>query len=442
MSSVAASKKWGGNGLAAPSAQDGNAWLHAIGLIAAVPALLALVTWDYDGQMSGAWFALRHFSIPATMAELFVIFVALRSGLHLGLLWRALPNLAKAAAALWVLFALISVIFPADARAESAMAYSIFILLRFVMHGLFLAALVHLIDGAKGFYAEKWLQIITAGIIAYVAILAIFALTLPDPAQFPWTYRMPSATNIRQIANVIAIPAAAPTALILFGAASRRWAYTALLFVILLFLSWSGSRGALLALAAATCAALLLFRHMPPVKSLLSIIGAYCFAAAASLALPLPNGSFGLYRFAEKIADSADVSSGRIDIWRNTLTEIANSPWLGHGSGHFNGNMRAIYGFDFNHPHNFILQFAYDWGILGALAAALMLALLGVAIFKRSAGRANLAGFAAMASFLTLMAIGLIDGALFYPLTIMMAAATLAPIFAAYPPPSVTPESL
>ena len=115
-------------------------------------------------------------------------------------------------------------------------------------------------------------------------------------------------------------------------------------------------------------------------------------------------------------------------MWQNTFTEITKSPWLGYGSGSYNGHMRELYGFDFNHPHNFILQFAYDWGIFGSAAVTALLVILGVSIARRA--RQNvLAGFAAIAAFGAMIMTALIDGALFHPLTIILPIAILAPVF-------------
>ena len=91
--------------------------------------------------------------------------------------------------------------------------------------------------------------------------------------------------------------------------------------------------------------------------------------------------------------------------------------------------MRELYGFDFNHPHNFILQFAYDWGIFGSAAVTALLVMLGVSIARR-ARQHVLAGFAATSGiWLAMIMTALIDGALFHPLTIILPIAILAPVF-------------
>ncbi|MEO8124287.1 MAG: Wzy polymerase domain-containing protein [Burkholderiales bacterium] len=79
-----------------------------------------------------------------------------------------------------------------------------------------------------------------------------------------------------------------------------------------------------------------------------------------------------------------DISSSRFAIWANTLTLIAAHPWAGVGWGDFNfawtltpfpGRPVAF----FDHTHNLVLQFAVE---LGLPLAALVLALLGVALWR------------------------------------------------------------
>ncbi|NJM50772.1 MAG: O-antigen ligase family protein [Sphingomonadales bacterium] len=395
-------------------------WKTAIWLTAFLPFIQAIVTWDYDGRMEGMWFALRHYSFPAIIGEIAIIMIAIRSGMLPSTYMKSLSKTAMAALLLWAIFALFSSLFIADNRAVSMMT-----LIRFALHGLFLAALIHMVRQARLFSPIQWLLAIMAGILAYIAVLTLFALTIPDPANFPWMQRLPSATNIRQIANIIAIPAIAPFALLFFSNGKHKWSYAAAIFALTLFIAWSGSRGALFGMVTGTIGALILMRRIPAYSSIAAATASFFCALLASLALSLPTGSFGLFRFANK---AQDITSGRVEIWINTITEIGKSPWTGHGAGSFNVNMHALHGIDFNHPHNFILQFAYDWGIVGGAAILLLLALFGLTIV-RSAAKAPLTGFAALAGFLTLLTISMVDGALFYPLTIMMVLAMVAPVF-------------
>jgi O-antigen ligase len=400
-----------------------NAWLHAIWLVAFLPFLQTLVTWDYDGQMTSGWFALRHFSIPTIFGEVFVIYLALRGGMLPSHVIEKLSKPVKSLLVIWLLFALVSTLINGEQIANSLLT-----LIRFILHGLFLASLIHLLNHAGSFSICKWLEIITLGVVSYLCILTVFILTIPEPTKFPWVQRLPSATNIRQIADIIAILAIAPIGLILFGSKSRKWFYALTIFAISLFISWSGSRGALFAMVAASIVPLILFRYPQTLRSSFIAISAFLSGSMASLILPLPAGSFGLFRFVDKVQSPGNVTSGRMEMWISTITEIGKNPWIGYGSGNFNVNMREQYGFDFNHPHNFILQFTYDWGIFGASAALLLIATLAFSILKKSASN-GLTGFTALSALSTLLIISMVDGTLFHPLPILLTLTMVAPIF-------------
>jgi O-antigen ligase len=252
---------------------------------------------------------------------------------------------------------------------------------------------------------------------------------------------MPSATNIRQIANIVAIPAAAAIALLLYGKHIPKYQPAAIVLVVTAFIAWSGSRTALFAILISTVAALIVVRTVPTVKALASLAGSFAAGLGFSMLLPAPSPMFGLLRMFDKMRETDNVSSGRVQFWFDTFDQVAKNPWLGHGSGHFRANMNEIYGISFNHPHNFILQFSYDWGVFGAAAAIVLIALLLVMIWK-TAPAYPLMGFAAASGCFTLLAIAMVDGALFYPLTIIAAISLAAPIAAKWLSPERTSDSI
>ena len=90
------------------------------------------------------------------------------------------------------------------------------------------------------------------------------------------------------------------------------------------------------------------------------------------------------------VAAESDISSSRFKIWSDTLSLIAQHPWLGVGFGEFNFAWsltpfphRPVAFFD--HTHNLPLQFAVE---LGLPLATLVLALLTYALWRAyAAGR-------------------------------------------------------
>jgi len=118
-----------------------------------------------------------------------------------------------------------------------------------------------------------------------------------------------------------------------------------------------------------------------------------------------------------------DISSSRFGIWSNTLSLIASYPWFGVGWGEFNfawtltpfpGRPVAF----FDHTHNLPLQLAVEMGLP---LAALVLALIGIALWRalalarRAEGEAP--GHAAMPrAALAMVVMVLLHSLLEYPL--------------------------
>ncbi|MBK1885416.1 O-antigen ligase family protein [Marinobacter sp. DY40_1A1] len=57
------------------------------------------------------------------------------------------------------------------------------------------------------------------------------------------------------------------------------------------------------------------------------------------------------------------VSSGRLNIWKDTWLEIMSGGWFGHGADQF----RIFYDSWIVHPHNAALQFMFEYGVAGLL---------------------------------------------------------------------------
>jgi O-antigen ligase len=253
-------------------------------------------------------------------------------------------------------------------------------------------------------------------------------LLVPEPLVFPWGSGLPSATNIRHIGNYLAILAIAPTALFLIGGNKWNWPALAALTAMVTFIAWSGSRAAILGLIICTIAGWFFTRPHVPYKKLLALGGSYAGGLALSLVIPNPSATFGLFRFFGTLQPGVDSSSGRIEIWQNTITQILQQPWLGHGAGRFSANMGKLYGYDLDNPHNFALQYLYDWGIMGGGAALALLAWLGLLIYRARHNQPILV-FSAIAGYAILLFIGQLEGMLYHPLKMLLVMAMIAPVF-------------
>ncbi len=398
-------------------------WLHIILIMASVPFVQGVLTWSWDGQLNGGQALTRILSLGTVIAEMLILMIGIRGGFTIQPAVARVPRPVKILLAICLLSAVSAMIF-----GQGSLLIPAFILLRYTLICMAFAAMVHILKAAPDFDLNKWFEILMAGGCAYLISLTFFAMLVPDPLTFPWGSGLPSATNIRHIGNYLAILAIAPTALFLAGGHKWNWPALAALTAMVTFIAWSGSRAAILGLIICTILGWLFARQHVPYKKLLALGGSFAGGLAVSLVIPNPSSTFGIFRFFGTLQPGVDSSSGRIEIWQNTITQIMQQPWLGHGSGRFAGNMSKLYGYDLDNPHNFVLQYLYDWGIFGGGAALALLAWLGLLIYRARHNK-PIAVFSAVAGYTILLFIGQLEGMLYHPLKMLLVMAMIAPIF-------------
>lgn len=146
----------------------------------------------------------------------------------------------------------------------------------------------------------------------------------------------------------------------------------------------TGSRMALLQGAGLMAAALVFFRHDNPALRIqrLLFLGIALVALLSVRSIFPDSGTSAM----ERLAASRISGDARLDLWRDTLTIIRDSPWVGNGVGNFPWRMveaaaQAPQGAATNpgaeHAHNIVLQLAADFGVpVAALFVLFMLAWL------------------------------------------------------------------
>jgi O-antigen ligase len=126
-------------------------------------------------------------------------------------------------------------------------------------------------------------------------------------------------------------------------------------------------------------------------------------------------------------ATSVDaLSSTRLSFWQVTWHEILQAPWIGHGADSYRFIVPKQ---DGNQPHNWVLQFLLDLGVLGAGSLGLLLlrqAHRGL-VGNRADGDAevSVARRAIAGGLVACLAAGLLDG-VFYHAVLLLPAALLA----------------
>jgi O-antigen ligase len=397
-------------------------WIVAAVVLASLPFVQGLFTWTWSGVPNSMQALIRIFSLITLCGVIMVIFVGLKSGFDSAKAIGSAPRAVQILLAIWLVSALAAML-----GNEGRLLIPALILLRYILMALAFAALIHIIRQSDRFDAAIWYWIIAVGGAVYAISLISFILLIPNPDTFSWLSGMPSATSIRHIGNYLAILALAPATLMLLGKKAHVWKAAAIAFVLITFIAWSGSRAALIGILAAAAAGwVLTWRHvkLPRIALLIGLFGA---SIGTSFVLPNPSPSYGLARVVDKMQAGEDASSGRSELWQSSITEIIDVPLLGHGAGRFARNMGDKYGYDFDNPHNFVLQYLYDWGLFGGLAAMLLVGWIGLSIWQ-ARFRAPLMLFAGAAGFAMLITIGMLEGMLYHPLKIMLVAAMIAPV--------------
>ena len=185
-------------------------------------------------------------------------------------------------------------------------------------------------------------------------------------------------------------------------------------FAGLVILFWAGGRGAVLALALAFAAHTLLLA--PDRKHSIFHLLEFLVAALVSAFLVTDNPSMGLANSVSRtVAPTAadGIFYGRITIWSDTLKRLSEGfgLWFGWGGNGFI-RMGLAHGFIF-HPHNALLQFLTDWGIIGFALFANFLRVALQALKGAALRTSN--GALAMSILAFLLVMGMLDGGLYHP---------------------------
>lgn len=402
-------------------------WFYAIALLALIPVVQSFLTWSWNGKVTFHQAFIQILSVTAIVCEMAILRIASAKGFIWQNYFQAATRPLKIILILWLIIMALSVFTDRENILVSAA-----ITLRYPLHILAFCSLIYLAKNAAATHAQEfyktWYATICAAGAAYLSLLIIFSLSVTMRPEFPWSSGLPSATSVRHIANYLALFAIAFVSISLFASKQQKWVFNLGFFALVTFIAWTGARASILGMGASIFVGYLIMRKRVKFSDIRNIFGIFVAGIVASIAIPSPHPSFGMIRFWSKTGAKEDVSSGRIEIWLNTLSSIWEQPLLGHGAGRFGANMSRLYGYDLDNPHNFILQYFYDWGLVGGLMAMLMLGWLGWLIFQRRKA-VPIAVFSAASGYSMLVLIGLLEGMLYHPIKIVLAMALIAPIF-------------
>ena len=212
--------------------------------------------------------------------------------------------------------------------------------------------------------------LVITGFLLVCAGLVFYWNILPNPYEYDWMTMTPYFINIRHFSHYCTAIVILGTAFLLGG--SQKHMVLSCSFLLLsicwAFLFWSGSR------AGIGSAVLGLFfigilsenkKQRFLVITILSCLTGYLLSDA----ITLENYALGLVN-AVKRTDFNNLLPGRIELWIFSLKWVKSSFLLGMGADAFrflpNDN------FIVDHPHNILIQFFLNWGVLGTFIFLLL----------------------------------------------------------------------
>ena len=374
---------------------------YVVGL---APALLVILTWSPSSDWTIFKLFHRNFAAPIVGAELVVFLIAAREGLL-----KSLPRWNWSRPALIAILILVAIaaattyFAPVRLWAGRLTAY-------WIIHGLFAVSILYLCG--RLFQPADLIRAYLVGFAVFVGLLLIFLFQIPDLTRFDWKNSFLGFTHIRHAGYYTAAVAGLAIGVMSTSRSRGEWAFafTCSSLAILIAL-WTGSRGAVLAVVAAFIAGLILVPAFRNLRGIGGGVSSLALAAAAASQLPVYHYLMGASRMVSQTA-SGDVTTGRTVLWGMVIDAIRQQPLFGYGEGQ--QKVVATF-FDIAQAHNFFLQVALAWGLVG-LAGVLVLAIgyarRAVPVVQSEDG-AVVPAFMAMA---VLAVLSLYDGSLYYAL--------------------------
>jgi O-antigen ligase len=269
----------------------------------------------------------------------------------------------------------------------------------------------------------------------------MLALSVWNEPVFRWHNFGPGVANVRQLGFYgLALSGLAIGMLAGRPRPHVCWPQILMLLGGYYMINWSGGRGAFA--AGLTASVVVVAMTQPGRRWDIARVAIACFLAAMPLSMILvPHPLWGIESILGRVVPTADLerySSGRVEMWMQTAAAVSERPWFGHGQGQFRYQIPAALSLN-NHPHNSVLQFAYDWGVIGA--SALIAALAGsIRTSGLKAGADAPTALPAVGALSGLGVMSLVEGSFYHAYPVMVSLVCLAVLATTRPGVSDRPE--
>ncbi|HKJ74448.1 MAG TPA: O-antigen ligase family protein [Alphaproteobacteria bacterium] len=305
--------------------------------------------------------------------------------------------------------------------------------IEWLAHGLFVLCLCGILNAYPD-WRTKLLKYLVTGFVVYATFNCVM-LGLYAPADYPWSQAMLGIGNIRHFGYYAAVALVAAYAPLLGKGRKTLYKPETLILLTALWgvLCWSGSRGSVFAVLGAL-AVMTVLRLIPTASKIWGVTAVTAITGGLiSIPFTPSDRSLGALRLFWTLADSDSLnqySAGRLTVWLDALHRVLQHPWFGIGPNQFAlASDKPVYWII--QPHNVILQAALEWGIPGAIAFFVVIAVILRQAMATTRREDSGPIYVAMWLLVMLLAQAMIDGTLYHNLPVFVfaaaAALTLAP---------------
>ncbi len=251
-------------------------------------------------------------------------------------------------------------------------------------YGHLAITIAHMIFGALlfGLFSCVWhdqrrtllIATLAGATIQILTIFIVIGFASQDP-NYDWLYFHAGVGNVRQL-GFVGIAAASIAAGLASTTNCNRalFSYYFALLAAFILLNLIGGRASAIAGLLAVGLTHVLACNGKRLKLFLYSVLAYLISIPLSLVYVPPHQSWGVLRLwwiTLDRYDQGDITSGRIRHWIETTARFLEHPFVGHGEGQYVHIVR-LPGMFLNHPHNFVLQFLFQWGFIGTFAISIL----------------------------------------------------------------------
>lgn len=383
-----------------------------------------LVFPTYDIAMTSlALEILRQLNAPFVLAELIICAWASMRGFRLRGAAMALDAPARIALAAFAVSFWIGGVF-----VSKAAAFATLFNLTYAVHIAFLGAIAHLARGWSESDTAVFGRLVALALAGFGAMIAIrFLLPPPDRevVTIRWQFAIPGFISVRLFGAM----AGTWCAFMLYLAAtrgaqtsSRAWVWAACALTAGMVV-WSGTRAAVLGVGTAGMVALLRWRSpMRPGLVAKTSAAAILGCVLAVLLLPYGDRDFWLFMPGDYQGSADTIASGRLALWLASWNAFWDVPLFGAGPGASAWILPPNISSHIQ-PHNVVIEFLLNWGLVASAAAFFLLAKLVVAAHRKACDVPVAVPFLLAAD--SLLAMAFFDGTFHFAQHLMLWAALM-----------------